>query len=215
MKTVITIGREYGSGGHQIGYLLAKKLNIPFYDDELLDRAAKDSGFAKEILKTNDEKPTSSFLYSLVMDNSFGYTGSMFGDMNINQKVFLAQFEAIKHIAAEGPCVIIGRCADYALDENPDLLSVFIYANQEERIKRIAEKYNIPVKQAKDRIIKTDKKRSNYYNYYADREWGRAQTYDLCINTSIFGIDGAVDAIINAVEIKEKGHEITLMNSTY
>ena len=114
MKTIITIGRQYGSAGHSIGKILADDLGIKYYDKELLERAAKDSGLCQELFENHDEKPTNSFLYSLVMDSySFGY-GSTMMDMPLNQKVFLAQFDAIKKISQDGPCVIVGRCADYA-----------------------------------------------------------------------------------------------------
>ena len=136
MKTIVTIGREFGSGGHLIGKRLAEKLEIPFYDKELLDRAAKDSGLCKEIFENQDERPTNSFLYSLVMDS---YSSNVMSDMPLNQKVFLAQFDSIKKLAAEGPCVIIGRCADYALEDDPNLLSVFIHADIDIRVKRIAQ----------------------------------------------------------------------------
>ena len=116
MNTIITIGRQYGSAGREIGSLVAKECNIPYYDKELLTRAAKESGFCEEMLELHDERPTSSFLYNLVMDTySFGYNASSFGEMPISHKIFLAQFDTIKKIASEGPCVIVGRCADYVL----------------------------------------------------------------------------------------------------
>ena len=126
MKTIITIGRQYGSAGHSIGKILADGLGIKYYDKELLERAANDSGLGQELDDNHAEQPTNSFLYSLVMDSySFGY-GSTMMDMPLNQKVFLAQFDAIKKISQDGPCVIVGRCADYALEENPNVLSIFI-----------------------------------------------------------------------------------------
>ncbi|MDY2820071.1 MAG: cytidylate kinase-like family protein, partial [Hominisplanchenecus sp.] len=117
-KSIITIGRQYGSGGREIGEKLAADLGIKCYDSELLDRAAKDSGICQELFEHHDEKPTNSFLYSLVMDTySIGYSSSTFADMPLNHKIFLAQFNAIKQIADEGPCVMVGRCADYALED--------------------------------------------------------------------------------------------------
>ena len=212
MKTIITIGREFGSGGHLIGKLLSEDLDIPFYDHELLDRAAKDSGFAREIFENQDEKPTNSFLYSLVMDSyAFGYSSNVMNDMPLNQKVFLAQFETIKQIAEEGPCVIIGRCADYALEDHPDLLKVFIHADFEDRVRRISNLYDLTVNRARDRIIKNDKSRSSYYNYYTSKEWGSVDSYDLCLNSSVYGIDGCIDIIKSVIERKEAGarHKIT------
>ncbi len=138
MNTIITIGRQFGSGGHEIGEKLAKKLNIPFYDKELLTRAAKESGFCEEMLETHDERPTNSFLYNLVMDTySFGYNSSSFVDMPISHKVFLAQFDTIKRIASEGACVIVGRCADYALAEYQNCVHIFIHGDEEHKVKRI------------------------------------------------------------------------------
>ena len=206
MKTIVTIGREFGSGGHQIGKILAKDLGIPFYDKELLERAAKDSGLCKEIFENQDEKPTSSFLYSLVMDTySFGYSSNVMNDMPLNQRVFLAQFDNIKQLAKEGPCVIIGRCADYALEDNPNLLSVFIHADLDARVRRISNIYGLTASKAHDRIRKNDKSRSSYYNYYTCKEWGSADSYDLCINSARYGIEGTVAMIKYAIEQKEKG----------
>ena len=199
---VITIGRECGSGGRLIGNRLAEKLNIKCYDKELLTLAAKKSGLCEDIFESHDEKPTSSFLYSLVMDTySFGYSSAGFTDMPMNHKIFLAQFEAIKKLASEGPCVMVGRCADYALADNPDCFSVFVHANLDWRINRIAQKYNKNAKEAKDMINKTDKSRSSYYNYYTNKKWGSADSYNLCLDSSKLGIDGTAKAIIEAIHI--------------
>ena len=204
MKTIITIGREYGSAGHSIGKILADELGIEYYDKELLERAAKDSGLCKELFENHDEKPTNSFLYSLVMDTySFGY-GSTMIDMPLNQKVFLAQFDSIKKIAQDGPCVIVGRCADYALEEFPNVLSVFIRANMKDRVRRIARLYDLTDAKAKDKITKIDKQRSSYYNYYSNKKWSAADSYDVCLDSSVLGIDGTAEAILKLVEIKEK-----------
>ena len=206
MKTIITIGREYGRAGHQIGEELAQKLSIPVYDKDLLDHAASDSGICKEIFENQDEKPTSSFLYSLVMDTySFGYSSNLMNEMPLNQKVFLAQFNTIKKLAAEGPCIFVGRCADYALEGNPDLLSVFVHAPLEMRVRRIAKLYDLTNNKARDRINKTDKQRASYYNYYTSKKWGSASSYDMTIDSGIFGIDGAIDMIMHAVEVRENG----------
>ena len=206
-KTVITIGRQYGSAGRQIGRALAEELGIKCYDKELLDRAAKDSGMCQELFENHDEKPTNSFLYSLVMDTySFGYSSSAFSDMPINQKVFLAQFETIKKIASEGPCIMIGRCADYALADFDNCLSVFIHASLETRIRRIAKLYDLTDAKAKDKIQKADKKRSSYYNYYTSKKWGDVDSYDLSIDSGKMGIDGTIELILKAIQQKEKGY---------
>ena len=192
-NTIITIARQYGSGGHDIGEKLAEELKIPFYDKELLERAAKDSGFCQEIFENYDEKPTNSFLYSLVMDTySMGHSTAAFAEMPLNHKIFLAQFNAIKDIAKEGPCVIVGRCADYALADFPNVVNVYLYADMQSRIARIARRHDVTDAKAKDLIQKTDKGRASYYNYYTNKKWGEATGYDLCLNTASLGIDGSI-----------------------
>lgn len=204
-NTIITIGRQYGSAGREIGYKVADALDIKLYDKEMLDRAAKESGICQELFETHDEKPTNSFLYSLVMDTySLGYTSGSYTDMSINHKVFLAQFDAIKKIADEGPCILVGRCADYALEEYDNVISLFIHAGLDARIRRIARIYDLTDAKAKDLIIKTDKKRASYYNYYSNKKWGAADSYDMCLNSSMLGIDGTAEAIIKLVELKER-----------
>ena len=203
-RTVITIGREFGSGGHEIGMKLAEKLGIKCYDKELLELAAKESGLCEELFENHDEKPTNSFLYSLVMDTySFGYTNS-YVDMPINHKVFLAQFDAIKKLAERESCVIVGRCADYALEDNPYAVSVFIKASLDERVQRIKRIYELNDSKAADLIQKTDKRRASYYNYYSSKKWGEAKSYNLCIDSGLVGVDGAIDMILKFIELKEK-----------
>lgn len=197
---VIAIGRQFGSGGREIGEKLAKKLQVKCYDKEILSESAKNSGLCEEIFQNNDEKPTSSFLYSLVMDVSGGnYSGSAYLDMPLNHKVFLAQFHTIQKIAEKESCIFIGRCADYALAENPNLLRIFIHAPLRDRISRIAKIHDLSEKQAKELIQKTDKKRASYYNYYSNGKWGDAANYDLSINSSVLGIDGTIDALYDFI----------------
>ena len=201
-SSVITIGREYGSGGRLIGQEVARYFGIKCYDKELLDHASSESGICKELFENHDEKPTNSFLYSLVMDTySFGYSSGAFTEMPMNHKVFLAQFDAIKKLAAEGPCVMVGRCADYALAENKNCFSVFIHADKDYRINRISQKYNKNAKEARDMINKMDKSRSSYYNYYTNKKWGEASGYTLCVDSSRLGISGAAQTIIQAIQI--------------
>ena len=201
MKTVITIGRQFGSGGREIGEKLAQAYDIKYYDKELIARAAKESGFCEEILMNHDERPTNSFLYNLVIDTySFGYNSSSFVDMPMSQKVFLAQFDTIKKIADEGPCVIVGRCADYALEGRDNVINLFIYADEDFRVRKIMEQYGMDENKARDNLVKKDKQRASYYNYYTNRKWGRAESYDLCINSSVLGIDGSVKLIKQFVE---------------
>ncbi len=201
MNTIITIGRQFGSAGREIGQKVAAYFDIPCYDKELLSRAAKESGYCEEMIETHDERPTNSFLYNLVMDTySFGYNASSFMDMPISHKIFLAQFDTIKKMASEGPCVMVGRCADYALSDYDNCINLFIYGNEDKKTKRIMEKYNLTESKAKDMIVKKDKQRQSYYNYYSSKKWGRADSYDLCINSSLLGIEGTVKLIIQAVE---------------
>ncbi len=208
---IITIGRQFGSGGREIGIKLAKDLEIGFYDKEMLERASKDSGICKELFETHDEKPTSSFLYSLVMDTySMGYSSSTYTDMPLNHKVFLAQFEAIKKIAEEGPCVLVGRCADYALESYDNVLNVFIHADLESRIRRVARDTDSTDAKAKDLIIKQDKKRASYYNYYTNKKWGDVESYDLSLNSAKLGIDGTVEAIKDVLARCEAAGKVVL-----
>ena len=171
MNTVITIGRQFGSAGREIGEQVAKEFGIKYYDKELLSRAAKESGFCEEILENHDERPTSSFLYNLVMDTySFGYNASHYVDMPISHKVFLAQFDAIKKVASEGPCVIVGRCADYALQDMKNCVHIFIYGNEDAKTQFVMKKYNVDAAKAKDMCNKKDKQRQSYYNYYSSKK---------------------------------------------
>ena len=205
---VITIGRECGSSGRLIGQRLAEDLGVKCYDKELLSLAAKNSGLCEELFKTHDEKPTNSFLYSLVMDTySMGYNTSAYMDMPINHKIFLAQFDTIKKLANEESCVIVGRCADYALADYPNTVTVFISGNEEDKIKSLMERHGLTEQKAKDLMIKTDKRRASYYNYYSSKKWGGSRSYDLCLNTSSLGIDGTVHLIREFVTYKEKEHE--------
>ena len=205
---IYTIGRELGSGGYTVAKLLAERLGIRLYDKELLAQAAKDSGFCEEIFENHDERPTNSFLYSLVMDTYTGgnYSAAPFLDMPLNHKVFLAQFDTIKKIASEESCVIVGRCADYALASNPDCLSIFVHADMDDRIRRVSKREDVTESKAKDMIQKRDKQRSSYYNYYTNKRWGDAVSYDVSLNSSLLGIDGTAEAIKRLVEIKENNN---------
>lgn len=203
-NTIITIGRQFGSAGREIGYKVADYFGIKLYDREMLARAAKESGICEEIFESHDEKPTNSFLYSLVMDTySMGYSGSAYADMPINHKVFLAQFDAIKKIADEGPCILVGRCADYALESYDNVVSVFIHADLDARIRRIARIHDLTDAKAKDMIIKTDKRRSSYYNYYSNKKWSSSESYELCLNSSELGVEGTAKVIEQYVTLKE------------
>ena len=200
---IYTIGREFGSGGREVGEKLAQKLGIKLYDKELLQQAAKDSGFCEEIFENHDEKPTNSFLYSLVMDtySVSGYSAAPFLDMPLNHKVFLAQFETIKKIAEKESCVIVGRCADYALSDNPDCINVFIHADMDIRIKNVSKNLNITENKARDIINKTDKQRASYYNYYTSKKWGDSKSYNLSLDAGKLGTDNCVEMILKFREL--------------
>ena len=201
---VITIGRQCGSRGKTIGKKVAEALGVKCYDKELLTEAAKHSGLCEELFETHDEKPTNSFLYSLVMDTySLGYTTSAYMDMPINHKIFLAQFDTIKKIADKEPCVIVGRCADYALADYPNCVKVFIHADIDYRIHRVAKRHDLTLAKAKDEVTKTDKKRASYYNYYTSKRWGEAAGYDLCLDSSVIGNENAVKMIKQFIEMKK------------
>ncbi len=202
---VITIGREFGSGGLDVGRMLSDKLGVKCYDKELLSMAAKESGLCQEIFENHDEKPTSSFLYSLVMDtySVSGYTSAPFLDMPLNHKVFLAQFEAIKNLAAKESCIIVGRCADYALAEHSNCLNVFIHADMEFRIDHIMKTFDLSREKAADMIHKTDKKRASYYNYYSSKKWGDSRSYHLTLDSSHLGLKGCSEMILNYMEIRK------------
>lgn len=193
MSFVITIGRQYGSGGRYIARELAKKLNIQFYDNDLLVKAAEASGLSVDYIKANDEKKDSIFAFIGMNDANSVFTAV--------QKVSLAQFQVIRKLADTESCVIVGRCANYVLRDHSNVLNVFIHAPIEDRVKRAVTYYNLDEKKAKENITKMDKKRAEYHNYFTDEKWGEAVNYDLCLNSSL-GIEECVDIIIKAASKK-------------
>lgn len=200
---IITIGRQFGSNGREIGQLLAKKLDIPFYDKEILNEAAKSSGLSENILNSLDEKPSKSFLYSLVMDPySYGFSNTGYHP-NLNQQAFQATYDTVKKIADNGPCIIVGRCADYALRHNPNLVRVFIYAPIEDRVKTIIQRYGISEEKARTQISKEDKGRASYYNYYTSKKWGTTGSYDILINSSLMSLEKNVDFLAEYIQAIE------------
>ena len=207
MSLIITIGRQFGSGGRDVGEKVAEYFNIPFYDKELVEMAAQKSNLSKDALKEVDEHATNSFLYSLASGNYSlrGINAPIYYEMPINDKLFIAQADVIKEIAQKGSCVIVGRCADYVLEnEKVNLLNVFIHGSVDYRAKRVMEALELTQSKARDKVIKTDKQRRTYYDYYTSRDWGVMSNYDICINTEKFGIDGAANLIINYAKTKIK-----------
>ena len=202
---VITIGRQFGSGGRQIGRLLSEKLGIPYYDKEILAEAAKESGICEEILEHHDEKPTGSLLFSLVTGvQMHGNLGGAYMDMPLNHKIFLAQFDAIRRLASEGGCIIVGRCADYVLRDKPNAVKLFVKADMRQRMERAVAVHGVDITKAEDYVRKMDKQRASYYNYYATNTWGDVNNYDLCLDTGKLGIEGSVELIMDYVALREK-----------
>lgn len=208
MKKIITIGRQYGSAGHDIGELVAQELGFKFYDKELVEMAAKESNISQEAVKDMDERATSSLLYSLASGSYSlrGVSGPLYYEMPLNDKLFIAQSNVIRTIAAKENCVIVGRCADYALESVPDVdvLNVFVYADQSYRIKRVMDAFGINEKKAKEKVVKTDKQRKTYYTYYSNRDWGTMTNYDLCLNSQKLGIEGGAKMIIDYIRGLDK-----------
>ena len=208
MKTVITLGRQFGSGGKVLGEMLAKNLGIPYYDKQILNMAAKESGISEEFFHEHDEKPNRSLLFSMVTGMRNGLDmASMPLELPLNHKIFLAQFDTIKKLAQKEPCIIVGRCADYVLKDEPHVLKVFVYAELESRVKRIREALNISEKEAVDLINKNDKERNNYYNYFSGQKWGNMSNYDLCINTTHIRIEQAASLVESLITVLEKDEE--------
>lgn len=199
---VVTIGRHYGSGGKEIGKKLADLMGVTFYDEELVTMAAETSKIDKDVLVDIDERATGSLLYSLVMSGGLrGLAAPMYYEMPLNDKLFIAQSDVIKKLAKEGSCVIVGRCADYVLEsEDCETLNVFLYADMEYKTERIQRLYGLDRKTAHDRIIKTEKQRKAYYNFYSNKEWGNMNGYDLCLNISKVGVERAVRIIKDCVD---------------
>lgn len=206
MSSIITISRQYGSGGRAIGEKLAKKLNIPYYDKELITRAARESGFSETIFENVEKKASSSLLYSIAMGmNAYGNHDIGFTNLSLDDQVFLAQSNVIRKVAQEGPSVIVGRCADYILRENENVINIFIWANLAFRKDRAVNLYNLQEEKAEENILKYDKRRANYYNYHANEKWGRAENYHLSIRSDYVGIDNSVELIADYVRYRERG----------
>jgi len=180
---------------------VAKDLGLKLYYKEILDEITAEDDICDEETNDNNENTSiDSFLYSIVMNKS---TIGTYADMPINHKQFISQVDTIKHIAKEGPCVLVGLCADYALAGNPDVMSFFIHADLDSRIRRIARLYDVTDAKAKDMIMETDSKRNNYYNFYSNKKWGSAESYHICLDSSVLGINGTAEVIKQLVKLKE------------
>ena len=205
MNTVITLGRQLGSNGKMIGKVLAEKLGYKFYDKELIARAARESGLSENLFEEMDEKPTSSLLYSLVMGVQSGQgLYYHYNDILNTDNLFKIQADLIKKIADEGPCVIVGRCADYILREKKELIKLFLYASPENRIKTLMERDSMSEKEARTAVSRADKRRSNYYNFYTNSDWGKVNNYHLCMDTAVLPQEACVELLYSFVKEKEK-----------
>ena len=200
-KIVITIARQYGSGGREIGEKVAAQLGIPLYDKELITDAASKGSLDSDVLKNIDESAANSLLYTLAMGSNVLGDAMHFGyKMPLNDKLFILQSETIKEYAKSGSCVIIGRCADYVLRDEKNVFRIFIYGDLDHRQARIMERHpEIKPTQIVDVINKTDKRRATYYNFYTGNKWGKFDNYDMLVNSSTLGIDGAVHLICASI----------------
>ena len=199
---IISIGRQLGSGGKEIAEKLGKRLNIKVYDKTLLEVAARESGLDTTVFETADEQEHTSFFSGL-----FSIHGSMGDYMPTsscieNDKLFEIQSETIRGIAERESCIIVGRCAEYVLRDNPCMTSIFITADKEERIRRIMDSKGMEHDKAAEYIEKEEKKRRNYHDYYASTRWGEARTYDLCVNATKLGIEGTVELLYSFIKAR-------------
>lgn len=201
---VVNIGRQLGSGGREIGEKLAARLDIGFYDRELINLASEESGLCPEFFEKADEKPSQGIIGGL-----FGMRFPFISDGAIpatnclsNDALFKVQSDVIRRLASERSCLFVGRCADYILRENPRCVNIFISASFEDRIARLCRMHSISESTAEEIIEKADKRRAAYYNYYSFKTWGAAATYHLCIDSSVLGIDGTVNFLEEFVKLK-------------
>ena len=196
-KLVITIERQYGSGGRDVGHKVAELIGAKCYDQDLIVMAAKRSGISEEALARADEEASSSLLYTLAMGASMIYTNTTPMAVPINDALFIAQSEIIRELSESEDCVIVGRCADFILRDHDRLVKVFVQGEMPDRVARIMARAGIGKDEAKARISKKDKKRASYYNYYTGGKWGKPDNYNLIVSTSKIGVDGAAQLIVN------------------
>ena len=199
-KVIVTIARQYGSGGREIGEKVAAALGIAFYDKELITMAAQKSGMSPNVLHSADEKASNSLLYTRAMGSSIYGASTLNYDIPINDRLFITQCDIIKNLAEKGSCVMVGRSADYVLRDNPRHVSVFIYAKLEDRIHRVMERHSLSEGDARALIAKTDKRRANYYNFYTGQKWGKYDNYHMSLDSSLLGIDGTAKLISQLAE---------------
>ena len=206
MKTplIITIGREYGSGGREIGELVARQLGIAFYDKKLINLAAEKSGLSREFIENNEQRERGGFLQGMAASSV--YHGGFFAMRHapLTENIFLAQAQVIRDIAAKESAVLVGRCADYILAERPNTINVFIHAPIPVRVNRIMALYQLDEASALKAIATSDKERGNHYFRYTDQKWGKAQHYDLCVNSALMGVEKTAEMLADLARIEER-----------
>lgn len=194
-RIILTIGRQFGSGGREIGKKLSAALGIGYYDKELMVEAAKDSGLCQEAFERADERTANSLAYMFTMGGPYLSMFTPYVDILSNDQLFKLQSDTIRKLAERESCVLVGRCADYILRDHPRCVNIFISASPEDRIARLCRIHAVPEQAAAEMIEKADKHRSSYYNYYSNKTWGAASSYHLCVNSSQLGIEGTVDFV--------------------
>ena len=201
MNKIITITRLYGSGGREIGRRLAEAYGIPFYDNEIISRAAKETGFAEAAFERAEDKATNSLLYSIAMGmNVFSNQDAGMTALSLDDRIFLAQSNVIRKVAEEGLCVIVGRCADYILKDRSDVVNLFISASVDFRIHRSIQIDMLPESRAAEIVLKKDKSRGNYYKYHSGERWDNVMNYDMALRSDLCGIEGTVECIRNYLD---------------
>lgn len=200
--TVITLSRQFASGGRTIGKRLSEELNIPYFDKDLIVMAANESGFNIEFFENAEDRSNSAFMH--YMTSGYGNVSSWGLDMALNDKIFLAQADVIRKLAEQGSCIIIGRCADYVLQNHPGLIKFFIHSDIDNRVERAKNDYHLTAPNLKDAILKSDKKRATYHNYYSDKKWGLKENYDLMINSDSIGIENTVKLLADYVRMRKE-----------
>ena len=208
MKKIITISREYGSGGSAIGKIVAEKLGYKYYDKQLIDLAADESGLSPKFIEKSEQSLSSGWLYNMMLGSNYSSnyaTATTPNTLPLVDQIYNAQRTIILKVAKESPCVIVGRCADYILHTSEefadsDILKLFVYANPDDRIKRAIEAYKIPEKDAKKTITQVNKRRANHYNTFTEWTWGAYEHYDMLINSSYAGIEGTAGLIVDAAK---------------
>lgn len=194
-KKVITISRKHGSGGRTIGHMLEDKLGIKCYDRQLIDMIAKESGFAADFIEENGEKVTNSLLYNIATSLTFAYNTFSQDRMSLQDQLFMAQGRVIKDLASKEPCIIVGRCADYFLEDRNDVLNVFIHADKEHRTEIAIQNYGYNPKDVEAILSRKDRERSSHYRYYTERTWGDASNYHVCLDSGLYGMEKCAEII--------------------